>query len=106
MSKKSKQISRLVKSRILSESHIPGCSIPDLAKAHGISAGTIYRWHREKQKLAMVKTRNKSETHSATPMVGNFVELSVCDHEEAEVSSSQSEESLSVNCNELLTPYC
>ena len=85
MSKKRKQISHEIKSRILSESYISGCVISDLAKAHGISAGIIYRWRKEEQKLA----RNiASEAHSTNACVGNFVELLVCDHEEAKVNSS------------------
>jgi transposase-like protein len=87
MNKKSKQISQEIKSRILSESHIPGRTVPDLASVYGISPGVIYRWRREERKLA---SNVAAQSHLASACVGNFVELSVCDHEEGEINSSLS----------------
>ena len=42
--KKNSKISSKQKSLILSEASLSGCVISELAKSHGVSKGTIYKW--------------------------------------------------------------
>lgn len=45
--KKSRKISSTTKSRILSESLMPGCLVSDLAKSYGVSRQIMYSWRKD-----------------------------------------------------------
>lgn len=65
MSKKYKKISPKLKSRILSESFLPGCIISNLAKSYGISAKAIYNWRRSSREVQVKDGELGSEVEAS-----------------------------------------
>ena len=88
MSKRHHKVASEVRSQILEEALKPGSNIPKIAKAYGISDGTIYRFCREEQKLRKLTTntalnsklldKTKTKHFSRSPS-HQFIELSVQD---------------------------
>jgi len=90
MSKKRHKISSEIKSRILAEVLKPRSNIPKIAKIYGISDGTIYRFRREAQKLTQNTNTHEpralsSEKATTTSCADKFIELSICDSQDAEL---------------------
>jgi transposase-like protein len=91
MGKRRHKISSEIRARILAEILKPGSNIPKIAKTYSISDGTIYRFRREAQKLTKNISTNEpralsSEKAATTRGAGKFIELSICDSQNAELS--------------------
>ena len=72
MSKSRSKVPPEIKSQILSELQMPGCTIPKLVKEYNVSSTTIRTWQRQAQEIR-IDTDGKVDGSS------NFVELSVKD---------------------------
>lgn len=93
MSKRRHKISSEIKSRILAEVLKPESNIPKIAKVYGISDGTIYRFRREAQKLTKntnthaLRALSSEKSATTTSCAGKFIELSICDSQDAVATS-------------------
>jgi transposase-like protein len=76
--KMNKKISSERKALILEEASQPSCSISELAKAHGVTRGTIYTWIKENKNPQHRKVKVKSLSSALAQ--NSFVEVALVDN--------------------------